>query len=91
VLTDTELTSMLRAVAHEEATRYYKLEEKPQPVLVVKSVFMAVLSAVTVAFIRAGVSEERFNSLDGIPDEIANEMKLVGWDLDSIAQYFNTD
>jgi len=91
VPTDTELTNMLREIASTQAKLYYKAEEKNPPVIVVRSVFMLIVAAVTIAFTRAGVTEDRLNNLEGIPDEIAQEMKAVGWKLDELALYVNTD
>lgn len=88
---DTELTNMLREIAHTQAALYYKLEEKDPPVVVVRSVFMLIVAAVSIAFTRAGVDEGRLSNLDGLVDEIAHEMRAVGWNLDGLRDYVNTD
>lgn len=88
--TDTELTTMLRDIAHAEATRYYKAEDTNPPSIIARSVFMIIVGTVTVQFIRAGVTEDRLSSLDGLVDEIANEMRVVGWNLEGLHEYANT-
>lgn len=90
-LTDDDLTRLLREIARVQALLYYQPYENPQPVAVVRSVFMLVVAVVTIQFTRAGVSEERLGSIDGIPEEIAQVMKSVGWNLAGLDQYYNID
>lgn len=89
--TDEDLTQMLREIARVQALLYFQPHENPQPVAVVRSVFMLIVAVVTIQFTRAGLSEEQLSRIDGIPEEIAGVMQSVGWNLTGLEQYYNTD
>lgn len=86
-ITDTQLTHMLREIARAEATRYYKAEDTPSQLLV-RTVFLLIVAAATIAFIRAGVDDERLGTLNGMVEEITQEMQAVGWRFEGIADPF---
>lgn len=86
-MTAREITNMVREIAGVQARLYYRAEEGAIS-LVVQSVYMMILAIVAIQLTRAGVDAE---NVPGIPDVIAHEMHLVGWNLECLGVCFNLD